>query len=81
MFIVNLQNLRIIKFVSVTESFQEIVPGILPFFHIYGLTVILHHTLCYGCKIVTMPKFEPKLFENVLKQYKVSKNKLLNVVV
>lgn len=56
----------------VTEGFQEIVPGILPFFHIYGLTVILFHSFVHGSKVVTMPKFEPILFSNILKREKVS---------
>lgn len=56
--------------IDATKDFQEIVPGLLPFFHIYGLTLILFHSFVYGSKIVTMPKFDHQLFTNVLKKDK-----------
>lgn len=56
--------------IDATKDFQEIVPGLLPFFHIYGLTCILFHSFVYGSKIVTMPKFDHQLFTNVLKKDK-----------
>jgi acyl-CoA synthetase (AMP-forming)/AMP-acid ligase II len=47
------------------------VPAILPFFHIYGITIVLLGTLAHGCKIVTLPKFEPKSFFKMLDQHQV----------
>ena len=34
----------------------------LPFYHIYGLTVIMNVALCSGAAVVTIPKFDPALF-------------------
>ena len=39
--------------------------GVLPFFHIYGLVVILNASLAAGAKTVTLPKFDPPLFLKV----------------
>jgi acyl-CoA synthetase (AMP-forming)/AMP-acid ligase II len=36
--------------------------GVLPFYHIYGLTVIMNVALCSGAAVVTIPKFDPALF-------------------
>ena len=48
------------------------IAGILPFFHIYGMVVILYSSLQCGAKTVTMSKFEPELFLSSLEKYKVS---------
>ena len=41
---------------------KDTVLGLLPFFHIYGMVVVLKACITHGCKIVTMPKFDPELF-------------------
>ena len=46
--------------------------GVLPFYHIYGFTVILNIALCSGARTVTMPSFDPALFLKVLKMYDVT---------
>ncbi|PYZ99280.1 hypothetical protein A6K26_010085, partial [Gammaproteobacteria bacterium 2W06] len=51
---------------------QEVLMGLLPFFHIYGMCVIMTSGLTRGAKIVTLPKFEPQMYANVLKKHKVS---------
>lgn len=43
-----------------TNDFQDVLPSVLPFFHIYGLMVSLVSKLALGCKIVALPKFEPE---------------------
>ncbi len=51
---------------------EDVMMGVLPFFHIFGLTVALFSALLTGQKIVLVPRFE---VENVLKQvqkYKVT---------
>lgn len=53
-----------------TSSSQEVVPAVLPFFHIYGLSVVLLQTLYCGGKVVTLPKFEENTFLNALKKHK-----------
>ena len=46
--------------------------GVLPFFHIYGMVVILFSSLHCGSKTVTTTKFDPELFLSCLEKYKVS---------
>lgn len=53
-----------------TESFQDVLPCVLPFFHIYGFTVTLLSKLALGCKLVTLPKFLPDTFLNAMEKYK-----------
>ncbi|XP_050344120.1 uncharacterized protein LOC126769403 [Nymphalis io] len=48
-------------------SYQEVVPCILPFFHIYGIVVNLLGHLAYGCKLISLPKFSTNTYFNVLK--------------
>ena len=51
--------------------------GFLPFFHIYGMQVILNYGLMHGLTIVTMPRFELELFLKTLQQWPV---KLAHIV-
>src|SRR5699024_6906185 len=46
------------------EKDQETVHGILPFFHVYGMTKVMNLSIIYGAKMILMPKFDP---ESVLK--------------
>jgi acyl-CoA synthetase (AMP-forming)/AMP-acid ligase II len=52
-------------------SHQDVVPAVLPFFHIYGMSILTLGRLAHGCKIVTLPKFEPKSFFKLLDQHQV----------
>lgn len=60
-----------------TDSHQPIVPCILPFFHIYGLTVNLISKLFLGTKTITVPKFTP---EDLFKCLIDKKSTVLNLV-
>ncbi|CAG4953294.1 unnamed protein product [Colias eurytheme] len=51
-------------------NYQDIVPCILPFFHIYGLVVTLIGHITKGCQLVTMPRFSATTFFDVLKNDK-----------
>ena len=46
--------------------------GILPFFHIYGMIVLLASGLYQGATNVMLPKFEPELFLQAIQNYKIS---------
>ncbi len=46
--------------------------GVLPFFHIYGMVIIMMHGLMRGAIIVTMPKFEFEPFLKVLQDWPIS---------
>ncbi|XP_013172822.1 PREDICTED: 4-coumarate--CoA ligase 2-like [Papilio xuthus] len=51
-------------------DFQDVVPCILPFFHIYGLVVALMGHLAKGCKLISLPKFSAGLYLDVLDKQK-----------
>ncbi|XP_055609208.1 uncharacterized protein LOC129756376 [Uranotaenia lowii] len=55
-----------------TDTFQDVLPCVLPFFHIYGLTVTMVSKLQQGCKLVTLPGFRPDTFLNSLTEHKGS---------
>jgi len=46
--------------------------GVLPFFHIYGMMIILMHGFLRGATIVTLPKFELEAFLTVLQDWPIS---------
>ncbi|EDW00257.1 GH11952 [Drosophila grimshawi] len=56
---------------------QDTLPAVLPFFHIYGLTVIMLSKLGQGARIATMPAFKPDDFIKSLDTYNGS---VLNLV-
>ena len=47
--------------------------GVLPFFHIYGMTVIMNQGLRAGATIVTMPRFDLEQFLDLLEQHSVTR--------
>lgn len=58
--------------IFISGSHQDSVVAVLPFYHIYGLVIVLLHKLSVGCKVVTLPKFQPNTFLNTLQNHKVS---------
>ncbi|KAJ1915325.1 hypothetical protein H4219_004378 [Mycoemilia scoparia] len=46
--------------------------GVLPFFHIFGLTVTLHLAFAKGHSVVVIPKFDFELLLRVVQEYKVN---------
>lgn len=46
------------------EKEKESVLGVLPFFHVYGMTTVMNLSIMYGSKMILLPKFDP---ETVLK--------------
>ncbi|CAN5793515.1 4-coumarate--CoA ligase family protein [soil metagenome] len=51
---------------------NSVVMGLLPFYHIYGMTVIMNYALYRGATVVTMPKFELPTFLGLIQQYRVT---------
>src|SRR4051812_27903904 len=49
------------------------VIAVLPFFHIYGLVVLMNMPLYRGATIVTMPRFELAEFLRVVQQYRITR--------
>ncbi|KAM3960237.1 uncharacterized protein ACR2FA_005713 [Aphomia sociella] len=54
------------------STYQDILPCILPFYHIYGLVIALTGHLAAGSKLVTMSNFSATLFMNLLKTQPIS---------
>ncbi|CAG9583382.1 unnamed protein product [Danaus chrysippus] len=55
-----------------TATHQDIVIGVLPFFHIYGATVIMFNGISQGLKIVTLEKFHPDVFIQTLEKHRIN---------
>lgn len=53
-----------------TNDYQESIPAVLPFYHIYGLVVLLLSKLSVGCKIISIPKFEINEFIHCVGEHK-----------
>jgi acyl-CoA synthetase (AMP-forming)/AMP-acid ligase II len=51
----------------------ERVLGVMPFYHIYGMTVIMNLALHSGATVVTMPKFELETFLRVMQDHRVAR--------
>jgi acyl-CoA synthetase (AMP-forming)/AMP-acid ligase II len=58
--------------ILVSDDFREVVPALLPFYHIYGLLSLAIASLHLGSKVITVPKFEPEHFISTVVKNKVS---------
>ena len=56
---------------------DEVVLGVLPFFHIYGMVVVMAGGLRAGATIVTVPRFDFVPFLEVLEAYGVTRANLV----
>jgi acyl-CoA synthetase (AMP-forming)/AMP-acid ligase II len=57
---------------GLTMTERDTVLGVLPFFHIYGMLVIMNLGLYVGATVVTMPRFELEQCLQTIQQYRVS---------
>jgi len=53
-------------------SERDTVLGVLPFFHIYGMVVIMNLSLHAGATVVTMPRFDLEQCLEILQNYRVT---------
>ena len=51
---------------------RDVMIGILPFFHVYGLTVLMNLALWRGTTVVTMPRFELDEFLRLMQDHGVT---------
>ena len=67
-------NLRQCEGMESFEGFEEpdVVLGVLPFFHIYGMVVVLQLTLAKGATLITMPRFDMEEFLDAVQTYRIS---------
>jgi acyl-CoA synthetase (AMP-forming)/AMP-acid ligase II len=50
----------------------DVMIGVLPFFHIYGLTVLMNLALFKGATVVTMPRFDLDEFLTLMQEHRVT---------
>ncbi len=60
---------------------DERVIGVLPFYHIYGMLVILNLCLYKGMTIVTIPRFDLEMFLKVMQDYKINRANLVPPII
>jgi len=75
--VANLCQIRAVQ----TLGEDDIVVGVLPFFHIYGMTVIMNQALRTGATVVTMPRFDLDGFLAVLERHRVTKVHLVPPII
>lgn len=51
---------------------NDVVMGVLPFYHIYGMVLILLLSLAKGNQVVTVPRFDLEMFLQVMEKYGVT---------
>jgi acyl-CoA synthetase (AMP-forming)/AMP-acid ligase II len=51
---------------------RDVMIGVLPFFHVYGLTVLMNLALWRGTTVVTMPRFELEAFLRLMQDHRVT---------
>ena len=54
-------------------SGDEVVIAVLPFFHIYGMQVLMNSVLYHGATLVTMPRFDLEQFLSLVQDRKVTR--------
>ncbi|XP_045177417.2 probable 4-coumarate--CoA ligase 1 [Mercenaria mercenaria] len=54
------------------DTGKEVLMGLLPFYHIYGMMVLQFGTLSQGAKVIIHPKFEPEAFLQSVQDYEVT---------
>ena len=57
---------------SVEYDERDVLMSVLPFFHIYGMMVLLHNCINVGAKQVIMPKFEMEPYMKLIEAHKAS---------
>ncbi len=63
----------------VTE--KDVLIGVLPFYHIYGMTVILNFALYKGATIVTIPRFDLELFLGLIEKHRITRMHLVPPII
>jgi acyl-CoA synthetase (AMP-forming)/AMP-acid ligase II len=62
-------------------SERDTLLAVLPFFHIYGMNVIMNTGLFKGATIVTMPRFEMEQFLRAMQTHKVTRAHLVPPII
>lgn len=60
---------------------DDVLIGVLPFFHIYGMVLILNYALAEGATVVTMPRFDMVQFLELIQKHKITMTHLVPPIV
>ncbi|MXZ77069.1 MAG: 4-coumarate--CoA ligase family protein [Acidimicrobiia bacterium] len=58
---------------SVASQTSDVVLAVLPFFHIYGMQVLMNDQLHHGAKLVTMPRFDLAQALSLIERHQVTR--------
>ncbi|MEA2433658.1 MAG: hypothetical protein QOG54_1115 [Actinomycetota bacterium] len=64
-----------------STSDRDVIIGVLPFFHIYGMNVIMNIAVSLGATIVTMPRFDLEEFLTLMQDHKVTRAYLVPPII
>ncbi|MGG2018242.1 long-chain-fatty-acid--CoA ligase [Bacillus sp. S10(2024)] len=51
---------------------EEVILGVLPFFHVYGMTAVMNLSIMEAYKMVLIPKFDIKMVLEAIKKHRVT---------
>jgi acyl-CoA synthetase (AMP-forming)/AMP-acid ligase II len=76
--VVQLTHRNLVANIEQHRDLQRLRPGdvlcaVVPFFHSYGLTLVLHTALAHGASVVTLPRFELGAYLSVIERYQVTR--------
>lgn len=60
---------------------EDVLMGILPFYHIYGMVVVMNYALHVGATVITMPRFDMEQFLSLIQEHKVTYANLVPPIV
>ena len=61
-----------IEYGKIKVAENDLLMGILPFYHIYGMIVVMNLAFYMGATVVTMPRFDLEQFLQIIQQYEVT---------
>ena len=64
---------NVVQTLAVMPGGDEVVAGILPFFHIYGQTAVMNCALRAGDTVVTLPRFDFEVFLRMIAEHRVTR--------
>lgn len=77
--IVQTQGLQDVSPNPITD--KDVLLGLLPFYHIYGMVVIMLYAAYEGATVVSMPRFDLEQFLEIIQKYKISYANLVPPIV
>jgi acyl-CoA synthetase (AMP-forming)/AMP-acid ligase II len=62
---------NLVQLEAIEDDDVQALVGVLPFFHIYGMTVIMNFGMMRGATVVTLPRFDLEAFLGILEQWSI----------